>query len=379
MRGSDRRITLPERALQMKKVVLASILKPVDDTRMFWKMAGSLAAANQFKVTVIGFGERPVSHETIATIPLGRYPRLGVGRLLAAGRVLLICFKVKPDIFIATTHELLLVAIANRILFGAKIWYDVQENYYRNIRFGGVFPAWLAAVLARWVRGKEQLLLRFFNGAFVAEKCYPSEMPFLRHRAVVLENKALPSPRRVRARSGQPFTFLFSGTLAETTGVFHAIALVGQIHAIEPAVRLIVAGHCIRESEQKKIQQHCAGKPFIELRGVTHLLPHTQIEQAMAEADAGIVSYPRSPHTHGRIPTKLYEYLAHQLPVVCMDHPVWNKLITDCQAGVTTRFAGAADVWPAIRDGRFYPQPPQHVHWHEEALRLLACLDASSD
>jgi glycosyltransferase involved in cell wall biosynthesis len=359
-----------------KHVVLASILKPVDDTRMYKKMARCLAGTNRFRVSVVGAGQHPAHHPNIQTKPLGDFGRLSLKRLLAPWRVLLFCFKVKPDVFVATTHELLLVAIANRILFGAKIWYDVQENYYRNIRFGGVFPAWLAPALAGWVRTKERLLMPFFTGAWAAEKCYPEEMPFLK-KAVVIENKALPPALPRRPKSGRPFTFLFSGTLASTTGVFRAVDWVEEIHAIDPAVRLVVAGFCIRESEQKKLIERCAGKSFIELRGITRRIPHTQIEQAIAEADAGIVAYPPSPHTANRIPTKLYEYLAWRVPVVCTAHPVWSELVLRRQAGVITDFSvsNAAQVWADLRHNSFYPQVPDDVYWHNEAPKLLACLD----
>ena len=84
--------------------------------------------------------------------------------------------QVQPELLIVNTHELLIVGILNRILFGTKIIYDIQENYWRNILLTNAFYKPLKPLLAGWVRLKEMSLLPFYHGALLAEKGYEREL-----------------------------------------------------------------------------------------------------------------------------------------------------------------------------------------------------------
>jgi glycosyltransferase involved in cell wall biosynthesis len=358
-----------------KRVVLASVLKPVDDTRMVEKMAVSLTRDGRFAVTVIGYGKSENAMPGISIYGLGEFKRVSVARLLAPLQVLVKCYQVKPEILIVNTHELLVVGLANRILFGTEIWYDLQENYYRNIRFGGVFPRLVRTPLALFVRAKEKLLAPFFKGFFLAEKGYELELTFLGNRALVLENKVTRTTVIPR-KKGAHFTFLFSGTLAESTGVFDAIRLVRAIRDQGAEVRLRIIGYAALQDVRERLMLASSTAPFVSLEGIDRLVPHRQIMAAIAEADAGIIAYPDSPHTTHSIPTKLYEYLGNQLPIVCVNHPAWCELIEKWQAGVCIDFKNfqASEVWQRLATGRFYPTPPTDVFWEDEEPRFIRAL-----
>jgi hypothetical protein len=52
--------------IKKRRIVLASVLKPVDDTRMFEKIGVSLAGADEAEVIIIGYpSQRPPTHQTI--------------------------------------------------------------------------------------------------------------------------------------------------------------------------------------------------------------------------------------------------------------------------------------------------------------------------
>lgn len=360
-----------------KRVVLAAILKPINDTRMYEKMALSLAQAGVYQVTVIGRGSAAANHAAVHFFSLGNFGRIGLARLVAPLKVLVKCLQVKPEILIVTTHELLIVALINRILFGTRIWYDIQENYYRNIRFGGAFPPVISEFLALFVRLKEKATAPFFQGFFLAETGYTRELNFVGRRAIVLENKVVRAPLPTRKKATE-FTFLFSGTLAASTGVFSAIELVRRIRETGAAVRLLIIGYAAQTSIQHRLRAASDTLDFIALEGVHELVPHTRILEAIAEAHAGIVAYPDSPHTQSAIPTKLYEYLAHQLPIVCINHPTWSACITKWQAGLSIDFENyePVEVWNQLRHAHFYPTPPTGVFWEDEEPKLLDALQA---
>src|SRR5690606_8480188 len=135
------------------------------------------------------------------------------------------------------THELLLPGVFLKILLGCRLFYDVQENYYRNIIHTPAFPKFLRPILATYVRVKEWCSAPFIDHYFLAEASYQTELPFLRKKYTIIENKykGRRIPTDKKCTSDRNFHFIFSGTLAQSTGVFIAIELACKLHKENPS------------------------------------------------------------------------------------------------------------------------------------------------
>ena len=210
---------------EKRRIVIASILKPVDDTRMLEKIGLSLARKDGFAVSIIGYATTSPSIVTnIRLISLGHFPRLSLRRWMAKWVVLRKAWALQPTHFIFTTHELILPAIILKVARGTHIIYDVRENFYRNIRNSESLP-WLARIsLAMLVRFKEKLLAPTIDHFFLAEKAYEKEFRFHRGGWTVLENKALIPAGLTRTRIPGKTRLLFSGHLLKFPGVKLVIA-----------------------------------------------------------------------------------------------------------------------------------------------------------
>ena len=359
--------------MKKRRIVLASILKPVDDTRMSEKLAASLAKTEAHEVYVIGYPSRTKTPaDSITRIHLKSFKRISFGRLLAPLAVLKNCIQVKPELLIVNTHELLMVSIVNRILFGTKIVYDIQENYARNILHTTAFAWPLRPLLAGWVRLKEMLLTPLFHGVLLAEKCYENELPFVRAKSLVLENKAVVPANFKRQSPTDKIKLVFTGTIAESTGVFQAINLAQKLHPLKPKVELEIIGYCAVPATLQKIKSAIAGCAFIKLTGGDQLVPHTLILEAIRTASFGIICYPRAPHIRGKVPTKLYEYLACQLPILLQPEPVWAELCEPHHAAVMVDFDNPdlPKILTQLNDS-FYTSRPMNVTWQDEEARFL--------
>jgi glycosyltransferase involved in cell wall biosynthesis len=364
--------------MKKKRIVIASVLKPVDDTRMFGKMATTLNASGAYEVFIIGFpSQRSLSTEQIRFLPLKQFTRISFARFAAPFRIHRKIRKVKPEVLIVNTHELLIVALLNRIIFGTRIIYDIRENYYRNILYSGAFPAPVNQLLAGWVRLKERLVAPFFDAFLLAEKGYKKELNFFHGRDHIIENKAVSQSDISRQKDPQTTRLLFSGTLAESTGVFEAIHLTKKLHAEDPSVRLTIIGFCALPASLSKIHAEVSGFSFITLIGGDHLVPHPEIVDAMYKSDAGIVYYPPSPHTENSIPTKLYEYLAASLPILLQPNPAWLELCTPNQACIEVDFANVhpAYILDKLKTGVFYTGAIEGVTWESEGKKLLEVVE----
>jgi glycosyltransferase involved in cell wall biosynthesis len=356
-------------------IVIASVLKPVNDTRMFEKIGQTLAGTTQFDVHIIGF---PAPLDPIPSLHVHRlspFKRLGFKRLFIPWTILRMSLKLRPDLMIITTHELIFAALVVKLFRGSKIVYDVQENYYRNIKYTGAFPLLVRPFVAGYVRIKESLSSIFIDHFFLAEIAYATELKFTAQRGTVLENKLkIPVEKTIVKRNNrEKYQLLFSGTLSESTGVFTAIEIAIKLHALDKNIRLRIVGYCSQPDVLQKIKTTIEPYTYIGLIGGDQLVPHAEIIEHIQQADAGIIAYPFNPSTYSATPTKLYEYLGYQLPIVLIDHPQWVERCAAFQAAVVfdPDRINPKKLWESLNSQSFYPIVPADVFWESEQPKLL--------
>jgi glycosyltransferase involved in cell wall biosynthesis len=343
---------------------------------MFEKIGATIADSNQFDVTIIGYpsSEQP-THVNIDFRPLYPFGRFSLKRLLAPWKVFQMINKVKPELIIINTPELLLVAFLNRIFYGRKIIYDVLENYYSTIRFTPAFPWLIRVVLAPWVRFIEVVSRAFVNEYFLAEKGYENELGFARPYTII-ENK-FPQAIALKYMSSRNKAYsklIFTGTLAPTTGVMEAIHLCKRLHEIDSTFTLSVVGYCALPDFLNQIKAAISGADFIKLTGGDTLVPHSKILSEIANSDTGIIIYSVNPSTESSIPTKLYEYLAMKLPVVISHNEQSHQLVERFNAGIIlTENPDYQSLVEQLKK-QFILSRDTSVYWEAEIPKLKASL-----
>jgi glycogen(starch) synthase len=363
-------------------IVLASLLKPVNEPRIYDKIGRSLAETNKYEVNIIGFYTKNIpTHPNIHFHPLFRFKRLSLKRLLAPlkfGRFLL---KVKPELIIVNSHDLLMVSVLFRILFGGKLIYDVQENYQQNIIWSSDLPIpfrWLAARLVSW---KERVASRMIIHFFIAEACYLNECSFINSSSTLLENKAralpLAAQRKKVVFSSSTVRFIYSGTIAESYGIFDCLALVKRWKQAGHDCHLLIIGHCPREDTLKEIQAFIKDKPYIQLQGGPEPIPHSTIRAALLEADFAFISYRLNPSNQNCFPTRIWECLAYKVPMLMKQEHPWNYLLKEYGAGFAIDFQAPNPEWPFKKGGNFYQKKPipKTYYWEWEAKKLLSAVE----
>jgi hypothetical protein len=366
--------------IKKRRIVIASVLKPVDDSRMFEKIGRSLATVHE--VHVIGFGALTSLQPSAPTLhAIGEFPRISMKRITAPWRILRMILKLKPDILIVCTHELLVQALITRLFTGCRVWYDVQENYSANILHTNTFPRLLRPLIAAYIRIKERFASSFVERFLLAETSYRQEMPYL-HVGIVIENKM----RRELAEAYREKTagyvsnngtrLVFTGTLSESTGVYAAIEIASELHKIDSGVMLTITGFCPRISDFERLRATCLERPFITLKGGDRLIPHQEVLNQIAQADFGMITYPRNPSTWDSIPTKLYEYLGMKVPIIMAANPKWMSLADRYTAAIAVDFDNfsALAVASRMRSTHFYPTDPEDVYWESEEQKLFTLI-----
>jgi glycosyltransferase involved in cell wall biosynthesis len=362
--------------IKKRRIVLASILKPANDPRMFEKMGQTLA--RDYEVHIIGYACPPAADDHQITFhSIGPFPRISWLRFFSPWQVMVKVLNLRPSLLIICTHELLFSALILKLLTGCRVIYDVQENYALNIYYGSTVPPILKAFLASYVRLKEWLLSSLPDHFLLAEKSYAEETRFIGKQCTVLENKLkrVNEEGTVRLNSADGnIHLLFSGTLAESTGVFVAIDLASALHQIDRRIRLRVCGYAAQPKIRERLRSAASNKSFIKLQGIESLVPHDQIIREIQSADFGVVSYPLNVSTRDAIPTKLFEYLGYKLPMLLIDHRPWIAYCEAYPAAVVFKPQAydAQTILHQMYQTHFFISTPGEVFWddQEEKLRL---------
>lgn len=359
-------------------VVIASVLKPVDDSRLYEKIGLSLAATGKYDVHIVGCASERIEHPNIRQHPFRPFARLSLRRLFAPWHIFFKTLSLRPDLLIISTHELLYMAMLLKMIRKCRLIYDVQENYYWNILYTAAFPLLLKPFVALYVRGKETITARFVDHFLLAERGYEQELKFYGSRGTVVENKVRIPPEEIRKHSpvtsaNKTINLIFSGTLAETTGVFTAIDLAVKLHVIDERFRLTVIGFCAQHHVLEKMRLLVSTRPFIELIARESPVPHAEIFRHIRKSDFGLVTYQINPSTMNSIPTKLYEYLGFRLPVLLVNHKPWVDFCRPYSAAVTfdPHHFDAGQIYRDMLDKTFYTADPSPVYWEAEVPKLI--------
>lgn len=358
-----------------KVIAIISVLKPVDDTRNYEKIARSISNTNKYDINIIGFSTINIpSDQNIAFLPIFNFKRYHIQRLWASLKVYKNILKVKPELIIVTTPELLLVSILYKIIFGAKIIYDIQENYFRNIIYTNSYPIIFRIPIALFIRSLEIVSSLLIDRFILAEKVYLSQMKYLLSRAIIIENKALiPDYIKGMKRSkSKHFVMVYSGTIANHYGIFTALDFIKRLKVNVDNIIFVIIGFAAQDKIYHKLKNLTEDLDYIKIIGGNRLVPHHQILMEMKKANFCLLPYKKNKSTEGRIPTKLYECLAMEIPVIITPGPAWDSIVQKSNAGIIYDFNSKLDSSDHILHNKYYGKNlSSEFEWGKQSDKLL--------
>ena len=364
-------------------LVIASVLKPVDDVRMYKKFAKSLARTGKYAVNIIGFySKMPVYDPTIRFYPLFTFHRLSGKRLLANYFFYQTLKKISPQLIILTTPELFPAVVCYRKRFGVQVVYDIVENYRRNIRHNRGFSSWLIAPLTSLLSFIENRLLVTSQLLLLAEKGYQQELKLPEKTPIqTIENKAL-KPMHLMQKNkqpGRPMSIIYTGTVSEVYGIEQALAVIKMLIEQEGFLATFtMLGHVPQTQLHKRLQKYARHHPWLVLRTSPQPVPHTDIIALIEQADFGIVSHQPVPSIAHCFPTRIWEYMAYRLPFLLQAHPYWTTYCQPWQCAIPLDFNRPVihEVRQRMTEEVFYPRGvPDAIYWETEQRKLTEAVE----
>lgn len=367
---------------------MASLLKPINDTRLYEKLGLSLSKIPGASIHIVAY-EALIPNEAPSNVffyPIFRFKRLSADRITAQYKFYRTLQRIKPQLIVVSTHELLLPSMLYKAKHNkVRIVYDIRENYSLNLTAQQNYTWPLKHLLALAVRGVESMTTSYVDHFLLAERSYAQELPFLRDRYTFIENKY-----KAKQKQSQPnapvnlpaigtLRLLYSGTIAEEYGVWEAIELAKQMTTIRPELRLTIIGYCANRHTLARLQETCRMLPFVELIGGDKLVPHRDIVQQIQMSHVGLLPYRPNPSTFRCIPTKLYEYMAHALPILIQQNPLWAGIVEGNDAGLSIDFSriDVKELCNELAYRNFYRHGiPASFYWESEETKLIPLVTA---
>lgn len=359
------------------KIVIASVLKPVDDVRAYWKLAQSITRTNKGKYDLIilgNQGEKKNNPKDISFYPHTIRRSQFWKRLLIPYWLLVRIWKTQPKLLIITTHELLFIANVYAFFHKCKVVYDVQENHAANIL---IRPSPIKHLIARIVRLREKVLTRGIDHFLLAETSYQKELSFLKNQSfTILENKAHPLP--TKPLSAAPIHLLFSGTLSHYSGAIEALQVMENMIKKEPTAQGLFIGQVHDRGLFEALNHRISKQPNITLNASLDPIPYSEIRSAIQWASLGIISYLPNEINQHKVPTKLYEYSRYQLPYLIQKNTYWADKASQLGGAIAVDIRCPDLNYIVDQLGSphlFPPSYPKEETWEHEEIKWIQLIN----
>jgi glycosyltransferase involved in cell wall biosynthesis len=298
----------------------------VEDTRILRRQCRSLGAAG-YDITLVA--------RQSASGPVGRVRVVAVGdarnrfdrMTRVAARVLRAARRERPDIYHLHDPELLWVGLLLK-LGGHRVVYDVHEDVPKQIMNKFWIHPRARRLLAGMVTAMEAVCGRLFDAIVAATPTIAEKFPAA--KTVVVQN--FPE-RAIAEREGPPtddarrYAFAYAGGLNVVQGVREITA----VAALLPEdARGVVAGWFDSDDVEREVQA-APGWRKVDYLGE---VDHARVIEAIRSANCGIVIDRPISNYLDSYSTKMFEYMACGIPVVCSDFPLWARIVGDADCGI---------------------------------------------
>jgi len=326
----------------MSRVVHLTTVHNPFDNRIFHRECKTLAAAGYEVVLMAEHG----NDESQSGISIRALPHAGsrLARMsLAVGRTFRLALTARADLYHFHDPELIPAGLLLRFL-GKQVIYDIHEDNFTAIREREYLPSWLRGLVARTFALAEAGASRYFH-LILAERYYAERFPrgttILNYaRFPELDETAL--AQRPRAENPR---LIYTGNVKEYRGARYHAQLLQHL----PSAEVFLVGRC--DKDLAVDLQRTIDSTRLHFEGVGTYVPHERIVDYYLREywTAGLALFPPSQHTSRKELTKLFEYMAYGIPVLCSNFPNLREIVEGAECGLCVNSTNGAEAAEAVR------------------------------
>ena len=319
----------------MTHIAIATAAHDIRDPRVSIKLAGGLAEYG-YRVSLVGGANDRV------TDPLCDAPHLPdtlQHYIIACGRSNKIRLKrqkeiwqnlavLKPDLLIIPDPELIPIALAYRLRHGARIILDLHEDTFDSYYSKN-----------RYLKPLVRQALNRFDGvviAFELDRRPDHPVPNVPYtEAYNYFPFQIYTPTDGATPGTDPLRICYAGIIARERGCDHLITLVHELRKLGIESRAVLAGRSYQAGYFEAIRHQVAQlglQDSVELIGGDRFISWFRLQQILDQSDLGFMVFPKT-GLHWELPTKIYEFCAHKVPIVSSPIPSFRKFIEQFGVG----------------------------------------------
>lgn len=231
---------------------------------------------------------------------------------------------------------LLLLPFLRRKKKTGKFIYDMHENFPKAIQSKSWIPKYLRKILTKIIPTIEKKLLNQTDGILFAEESYKHDYQELLAKVRIediynypkIHNRSLPHNREKQ----ELITFVYVGRIAEIRGIWEMLDMIRSLNEERKSVRLKLIGSC-EPDLLKKIKQYISIYHLDNVVEYQGFVAYDNLALIYEQSDIGLcLLHPVGNYTES-IATKMFEYMAHGLPMIVSDFPLWKAIIGKSKNG----------------------------------------------
>ena len=364
----------------MPSVVHLTTVHDPFDSRVFHRECKTLAEAG-YDVVLLAPGE---GKSIVGGIEVGGLPRCGNRILrmsLGVGRTLLKALEKRADLYHFHDPELIPAGLLLRLL-GKRVVYDIHEDNRTALEEREYLPGPLRELTARLLSRAEEASSRHFH-LILAERYYAERFP---RGQTVLNHARFPALDEdrllARPRAGHP-RLIYTGNVKPYRGAHRHSELLQHL----PDAEVFLVGRC--EPELAAELRAGSDPERLHLEGVGGYVPHERIVSYYLRESwtAGLALFPPRRHTLRKELTKVFEYMAYGIPVLCAGFPNLRRIVEGAECGICVDPENGAAAAEAVRFLWEHPEAARRMgengreaarttyNWDIQAEKLLRLYD----
>jgi glycosyltransferase involved in cell wall biosynthesis len=320
------------------KIAYLTSVHPRTDTRVYEKMCKKMSEKNEvYLFCADGLGNEIKKNLSIYDFGKSnsRFERIWNKCNIIYDKSL----KINADIYHLHDPELIRIGL-KLIKKGKKVIFDSHEDVSQQILDKRYLDPISRFVISKCYSLYENFSLKKFNGIIAAT-------PYIRNKLKKINSNIIdvcnyPTiPRTIgtnikHSNNSNPINICYIGTISKTRGI---INLIKSLELVQHNVVLNLAGYFspkLLEKEAKCL----VGWKKVKWHGFVN--KHKFFKKT--NNIIGMVNLLKTPNHINSLPTKMFEYMSHKIPVLASNIPLWKKIIKSDNCGITCNPEDPSDI-----------------------------------
>ncbi len=317
------------------KIVHISTVHHAADQRIFFRECVSLKNAGFKVILLVRHEENDIYYEGVRIIRLGapikNKSRLRIlSRIRCAISALIQALWLKADIYHIHDPELLAIIPILKLLSGGKVIYDCHEDYVGFMLQKPHIPVFFRKRLSKLIELLEYYTAHFLDAIITADPGVEKKFTKSRAKTLTLYNFPRLDLFSLPVSTEKEYDLVYHGSIPRYhMEVCFAIddALLEQKREVN---WFFIGTYGDKIWAEKMIVERSAEHRFTLYE---HIHPD-KIANEVIKARIGIIPLPDLPKFQHNIPTKLFEFMALEIPVVMSDLPPSRPFVGDGKCAI---------------------------------------------